>query len=515
VAPRSFGDEAAACDALLRGPSRTNARVAIPWLHVISDHPAAVARRAAAENRGIWTRQKATEGVRLLRTAGRAIANRRRGWAEGLSEPRDVLFLSHLVSASHAQSDSDFYFGTLAQDLAGAGLTSLTLLRNHVGGPEVSLARRVLRDGGVARRLLPRVGSPIEEARAASQVVLEAVALRAMSRRAESVEEARAAALAASQAMTEGTLSSLRLHAQVRAVCRQLRPRVVVVTYEGHAWERLVFDAVRSVDRGTLCVGYQHTVLFPGSHAVARRLGGYLDPDAILTIGDVTRDRLTAAIEPPAPRIVSYGSHRRADMSPKPTADANQRCLVIPEGLPSECVLLCDLAWACAKALPHVEFVLRFHPVLPFEVLVRREPRFRSRPPNVTIRTDTTLAADAAGCRWALYRGSSAVLQAALAGLRPLYFVGPDGTNIDPLDGIGPWRQVVASVQDVAAIVARDAEVGDEDWGASGLEGRAFCEGYILPTDPSVVVDLLRLEDDVTSRQVKLSRFGGRVNTEV
>lgn len=486
---------ASVCDALLCDPSRTLARVAIPWLHVLSDHPAAVAGRRAAEGGRFLSRHGWVEAFRLVRTAGRTVGGGAGAWIEGLPRSRDVVFVSHFVNAAHSAVEEDFYFGGLARDLAEAGVTSVTLLRNHVRGAEGPLGRRVARDGDAARCVLPRVGLLSDEVRGVRAAVREGRTLRAISRRGGTPDQATAATVAASAALTEGTLAGLRLHAQLEAVCRRVRPRAVVVTYEGHAWERLAFDAARSVDPDVLCVGYQHTILFPGSHAVVRGLGGTLDPDVVLTIGEVTRDRLVRELGPDGPRVVTYGSHRRIDAPVDPMKSVHPACLVIPEGLPSECVLLCDLAWACAQALPEVGFRIRFHPVLTYQDLVRRHPRFASRPANVSISVGATLAEDAAACRWALYRGSSAVLQAVLSGVRPLYFVGPDGAEIDPLFGMGAWRERVRGPEEVTAIVARDGTVGPERWSGLGAEGRKFCERYIRPADPSVVLDLLRLEE--------------------
>jgi hypothetical protein len=485
---------ASVCDALLRDPSRTLARVAIPWLHVLSDHPASVARRQAVRGGRLLSRHGWVEAFRLMRTAGRAVGGAPGAWIERLPRSCDMVFVSHLVNEAHCEVEADFYFGSLARDLAQAGVSSVTLLRNHVRGAEGPLRRRAARDGDAARCVLPRVGLLSDEVRGLRAALHEARSLRAISRQGGNPHRAPAATMAASSALTEGTLAGLRLHTQLQAVFRRVRPRAVVVTYEGHAWERLAFDAARLVDPEVLCVGYQHTILFPGSHAVLRGLGRTLDPDVVLTIGEINRDRLMRELGPDGPRVVTYGSHRLSDAPVDREPSKRLACLVIPEGLPSECVILCELAWACAQALPEVEFRVRFHPVFTYEDLVRRHPRFATRPANVSISAGASVREDATACRWALYRGSSAVLQAVLSGVRPLYFVGPDGNEIDPLFGMSEWRHRVRSPEDVVTIVEQDGLFGPEQWNSLGAVGRTFCERYIRPVEFSVVLDLLPCE---------------------
>ncbi len=99
---------------------------------------------------------------------------------------------------------------------------------------------------------------------------------------------------AAHRATDPLTLAHVRIQHQVGALCRWFRPRALLVTYEGHAWERQAFAAARGVDPDIRCVGYQHTILFPRQHAIRRSLGWPFDPDVILTAGDVTHELLAA-----------------------------------------------------------------------------------------------------------------------------------------------------------------------------------------------------------------------------
>jgi hypothetical protein len=265
----------------------------------------------------------------------------------------------------------------------------------------------------------------------------------------------------------------------------------LIVTWEGHAWERLAFHAARSVDPAIQCIGYQHTVLFPRSHALRRSLGRCYDPDVILTIGDVNREVLSRSEGLRGTTIVTYGSHRRPPAARPRAHDASTRCLVIPEGLELECLTLFDFALSAAPRLPSLHFVLRTHPVTPFTFLARRHARFRVLPPNVSVSDRQDITEDFARCDWALYRGSSAIIHAVLTGVRPLYLERPEQMVIDPLFAMRGWRTQVASVEALGVVIETDRGLAADEKKREWEPARAYCDRYVAPADANVVHGVL------------------------
>jgi hypothetical protein len=122
--------------------------------------------------------------------------------------------------------------------------------------------------------------------------------------------------------------------------------------------------------------------------------------------------------------------------------------LVLPEGIGSECIYLFEFALECARRLPEARFIFRTHPVLPFE---RLEPNIRGYypvPDNVEVSRGRPIEDDFARATYLLYRGSSTVIYAVLAGLKPFYIVRPDEIDLDPLYELAEWREHVHSVDD-------------------------------------------------------------------
>jgi hypothetical protein len=493
VTEAEYFDLTAACDALLRAPPVTPDRVAVSWLHVLSEHPNNLSQYnwifghpglLAGAGRYLWQ----IAGVAL--TLAQSLWSPKHDAVPGSVQfpaQVDVLFISHFVSAQAGPESADFYYGNLPEDLAARGLTSLVALHDHVPDAERSVREKLTRGGATSRIVLPRWSTFAQECRLIRRARLSALSLRQEMTAAQTSFKRSVAREAARHAVTRSTIASLRLHSAVKRLCARFRPRTLFVTWEGHAWERLAFHAARSVDPTIRCIGYQHTILFPRAHALKRSLGAAYDPDAIFTPGDINRDALKTADGLRGIPIMTYGSHRRHAAAGQRAPDASTRCLVIPEGLVSECLTLFDFALTAAACMPDTQFVLRTHPYLPFASLVRRHPRFRTLPANVRVSDRAAIIDDFARCDWALYRGSSAAVHAVLAGVRPVYMGRPGELPSDPLFALEGWRRQVTTVEEFGAVVAADRAAPPEDRRREWEPARAFCDRYVVAPDPDII----------------------------
>jgi hypothetical protein len=299
--------------------------------------------------------------------------------------------------------------------------------------------------------------------------------------------------LAGRQAFAGHAVRNLRLHRVIASLCRQLTPRIVITTYEGDASERLIWHAARQGRHRPLCVGYQHTSLRERAHAIRRRVnapGIDCDPDVVLTLGEITQAALAASEALRPVQLLTYGTHRR----PQPTAgtdgsDRDPLCVVLPDGDPSECDILFRFAIDCARQIPGVTFLLRPHPASRFDAAALRVISGTEAPGNVVLATQGTLAEHCARARYCLYRGSSAVIEAVLAGVKPFYLARPNELSFDPLYQLGHWRETVTIPAEFAA---RAAASGGADSDAAD-HARRFCDRYLSPVRPATLDALLEL----------------------
>jgi hypothetical protein len=481
----------ASCDQVLAEPGSPIERIAIPWLHVLSEHPAVLRHYA-----GIFENHTRRWPIRLksaLSQIAGAVGDIGSGRARHRGQERaDIMFVSHLLNVGQVGGREDFYFGRLPEDVRKEGMSSSVVLINHAG-----LKRGDGSDwaGDMApRRVLERRLSARGELALRRRLAGEARRLRGRDRRQGDGLQHRVRLEAARQALSGSALDTLRIYEQLRAALTVVRPKAVVATYEGHAWERLLFAAARQILPDCRCIGYHHTILFPRQHAVFRLLGPRYDPDVVLTAGDVARDRFRSAVTAAGIRISTLGTHRRSTggsaVTHEPSSARPLACLVLPDGIMSEVLYLFDFAVAAAALMPEVRFILRLHPLISRAALKRSFPRFRQLPSNVEL-SSQTLGDDFSRSRWALYRGSGAAVQAVLAGVRPVYVARPGELSIDCLSGLQAWKRIVSAPEEFVKIGTCDLHGDGTNSFHEAAAATEYCGKYFMPVDPPALLRIV------------------------
>lgn len=474
------------CDDLLRAPDSSLPRMAISWLHVLNEHPANLAQYVNLFAHG---RVGVMQGVkRVIRSLWgmRPRLSREQPWYGPAVFPdrADVVIVSHLLNKSQLGVAEDFYFGELPEALEARGLMTVVALRDHTGLDLQHLSRSWPATSA-PRVIFSRSLGWLDEFKLRKRLWKEAGVLRRVGEKAMPGLQRRVCEAAAAQALTSSSFATLRLYDQVQNLVKRLRPSSIVVTYEGHAWERIVFAAARSVNPSIRCVGYHHAILFPHQHAIKRSLGGEYDPDMICAAGHVTRAVLESFPLLQSLPVVTVGTHRQEEQGSslidKLSSEAAPACLVIPDGTMEECLTILDFVLVVAQAAPDINFVVRMHPVMPFASVVARDERLKAMPANVQI-SDKSINDDFERCRWAIYRGSGAAICAVVAGLRPFYFKPRDERlGIDPLYELQAWRYIVSGSEDFLPRIRLDLASDAEALAFELTKPREFCMAYFTP----------------------------------
>lgn len=490
-----------ACDSVLLAPDSTIECVAIPWLHVIREHPVFLLNYSAVfteERLLVEIKRRGTEFLRnaasRIRQLGRAMAVRGEFWSVSCELPRkvDVLIISHLLNASQA-GGQDFYFGALPEELSRMGYSVLVALFNQSSEPGSAFTSRwkpemaprvvfsnslgILAEVSLDRKLRAESARLLRLAQVKREGLGRRVVLRA-----------------AREARFGQARATRRLGIQIGALVSKCQPRAVVVLHEGHAWERIAFAAAREAHPEVRCMGYQHSALFRLQHAIRRNLGGRYDPDHVLTSGRRGRRLLGEAKGLKGLTTSVLGSRRGFSGIAAPRAGdkaAAGRCLVLPEGIVSECHLLFEFSIRCAEICPEIEFIWRLHPLVTFDSLQAGNSRLSNLPPNVR-RSVATFESDLAGCAWALYRGTTAIVQAVGAGLRPVYLRIPGEMTIDPLYELEGWKASVETPNDFEKLAVLEVVTLQNGSNAPREElVRDYCQGMFEPFKPEELARLI------------------------
>lgn len=491
VTEEEYADIAAACDRLLRSPSTSLARLAIPALHLLNEHPSSLAQYASLF---------ADRSGGAMADIPRALSRVTRGLTRSLTgpprfplppDPIDVLIVSHLLRPNQLHASEDFYFGALQSRLKEQGATSLLVFVSHLRNRR---SARTLPPSAFPRWILPGTASPATELDIWRQCALASRALRREAARSRDSTDGRLALLAYRQALSASVANNLRMHASVARICHAVNPKVVITTYEGTVAERLIWHAARTAARPPLCVGYQHALVLRQAHAIRRAVaapGLDCDPEVVLTLGEISHAALAASPQLQSVRFIEYGSHRRAPLPElPPTQHRPRKCLVLPDADAHECATLFNFALSCARQRPDSGFILRPHPMVDAQALLRRHPELRALPQNVSLSVDSPLEQELAHARYCLYRGSSAAMHAVRAGLKPYYLARPGELAFDCLFNLPGWRETVTSPQDLIDRMSLADASAD---GAAARQATSICERHVAPVRPAAINELLAL----------------------
>jgi len=496
------------CDNILLSAQSTIECISIPWLHIIREHSIFLKHYDGLFiSEPPYKRRVKLAILQLKYIFGwilhlvRAISISDKMFTCSRKTPFhvDILFISHLLNSSQAGKEQDFYFDKVPQELNLKGYTSAIALINHSKDDEKTLAERWY-NTDIPRVIFHNSLGFYQECKIFIRMFKEYRRLGRYSRKAKSDDLIEISARASIEALSGGARKNLSLYKQIVSLVQLLKPSIIIVTHEGHAWERIVFAAARESNPLIRCIGYQHSVLFRLQHAIRRNLLGKFNPDAILTAGMVGQVQLRKATNLNNIPISVLGSNRaspgalvndgsssngiRFNQNPRPC------CLVIPEGFPSESNLLFEFSLECGKLCPEIDFIWRLHPSIIFKTLIANNSNFRFLPPNIIL-SEETLELDIARCNWALYRGTTAIIAACSGGLRPIYLQLHSEMTIDPLYEMESWKVNVSKSQDFKRIITKDIE---EDYLSSNLDSdsaKKYCDGVFIPFDSSQLEILL------------------------
>ena len=230
------------------------------------------------------------------------------------------------------------------------------------------------------------------------------------------------------------------------------------MTYEGHSFERIIFAEARKVSKNIFCVGYQHAIIFKLQYAITKSLKKIYNPDLILTSGNMGKNKLLKSKNLEKIPIKVLGSDRffkqisSKNFQVKNDIKKNNYCLVMPEGLISECILLFNFSLEAAIKLPSINFIWRLHPGINFNNQIKNKLKFKNLPKNIII-SKQSLEKDFKKCNWTLYRGTSTIMQAVIYGLKPIYLSIPNEINIDPLYGLNKWHTKISEPKKLNQII--------------------------------------------------------------
>ncbi len=440
-----------ACDELLNSRSSGVARISVAWLHPIRLHPTfSLKYQSLFKPWGIFI-------LGLIPLLFKSLLQLGIFFFKSLAIPRpldvetkkvDCLIISHLTNASQlAKENNDSYCGEVVAALQRAKITSRTLFIDHIKATKYT--------GKKTSAMHNFVPAPIgfyDALWVIKTQVLELYRVTHLLLTVNSTLKKKAILRTAIECLSSSTRFNLVLAVTIKNYLVHTSIKAIVTTFEGHSWERVVYHVVKKYDKKILCCGYQHAFIFYNQHGALRKLRHENDPDYILASGEISRKRLFQNGDWNEKEILligrSIGNYDEVQIN----ISRDKVCLVIPEGIESECEILFRYSLNCAKAFPDVEFIWRLHPIINFSDLKKKYPFLSNLPENINL-SQMDLATDASRARWVLYRGSMAVIESCIKGAGPIFLKKFDSDFMfDPLEDLVDQRAVVSTEADLGLV---------------------------------------------------------------
>lgn len=417
------------CDNLLNNQNLTIQRISISWLHVIREHPIILNRYEVLFSKNTFSKYfSRIKGIsvnffRFFLNIVNSIKEKPYFYELGHyneGEHVDYLFVSHLIDPGHINNEFDFYFGNTIKNIDSLKYKTVTVLLNQTDTSNIVLKGNYFLSS--RKILFCKLLDFKTEIKLVLQLIKESRLLRAELGSNNSFQD-KVTKEAASQCLSISTANNLRYYFQFKKVISKYKPKNIISTFEGHAWERLLFCAAKEHSWPIKCMGYQHTSLFRLQHSVFKKMKPLYNPDVILTAGEAAFNKFKVS-ELGSDKIVAILGSNRGDSLIKKNSiisEFKNTCIVIPEGFDSECLILFNFALECSKAVPEVNFIFKMHPIMNRASFIERFPEFSFLPNNVKWASND-IDFDFSQCKWALYRGTTMIVQAIFAGLIPLYY---------------------------------------------------------------------------------------------
>ena len=395
----------------------------------------------------------------------------------------DVVFVSHLVNVEHLNSDSDFYFSDLPKYLKSRQVNCLIILINHTNESCKTLSK-CINNSTTQRIVLSKSFSLTRDFLTVFSLIREMLVMKLTSFKENGLLK-KILSRASSVKLLGGPLSSLIIGKQVDNILKLHNPKAIITTYEGHAWERVVYSIANQHNKKILRIGYQHAVVTKNTHSMARSLGEKCDPDLIFSSGKITHNFLKKSLNGAHSKFSVLGSEKSLGSLEAHNDKQNKTCLILPEGSLEECNLLFGFSIKCANKLPNIDFIWRLHPKMSFEQVLEYMSIDRNNLPKNIIISNLSLTKDIEKSSFALYRGTTAIIEAIYKGVFPIYLSTGSGMAIDFLYDAEGERGVVESTEGFAKVINDDVPHNSDKL-------INYCNQYFQPLEHEVLLQELK-----------------------
>lgn len=246
---------------------------------------------------------------------------------------------------------------------------------------------------------------------------------------------------------------NLRIGDQILEILKFLTPKAIIFTFEGHAWERILINKIKTKYPKILLIGYQFTTLIENQNSIYRKTNNNFSPNIIFATGKESKSILEKKIKNVDIKIL--GSTKNFKVLKKnfvKKTSSFKNILFVPEGLLEENYKMFIFFLKSAMYNVNLNFKFRCHPLIDQKKFFKDfqlEQKVKNLD-NVEI-SSNEFERDILDCDYIVFRGSSVAFNACINNRIPIY-LDIDEFNCNPLYKILPKNLMIREIKDFRRI---------------------------------------------------------------
>lgn len=342
----------------------------------------------------------------------------------------DAIIISNLVSTNNIKND--MYFGNLSIELKKKKIKTLSVYRNHTFIRSKKIKN--LLDNN--KLLLSKRLNFFNEIKIIFYFINELL-LFLFSKKYSSIKEN------LNLRDLFSIIPNLRLIFQIDELLKIYRPKAILFTYEGHAWERLLVYMCNNYDNKIKSIAYQFSTIKKKQIGFFNKLKKDYNPDYIATSGSIPYDILKKKIN--FSNLIKLGSSKFTK-----NYNINNKTIDLLVALDSNEKYFFKVFNFCqdfANKNQSYRIILRPHPILKNDKkLLSKINKKINNIENIKI-SNNNLAVDLKKSRYLLYIDSAIGITGLNYGVKPLFFYTKNVTNI--FDSNFPKKNIIKKHSDL------------------------------------------------------------------
>ena len=339
----------------------------------------------------------------------------------------DCLFLTHLINEKHLRNNEDFYYGKLPGFLQKRNITTINVLRNLTNKNSFVIFKRN-KKYLKSKLLLSKTLSLIDEIKLIINIFVVYFELIILKRKDKNIRN-----FLSNKKIFKfagSSYNNLKLLIQIENIIKIYKPKHLFLTYEGHAWEKLIIGQVKKKFPNIKVFLYQFSILTKYSHSIFMDIGDMFNPNFILTSGDYSKKLFINNYKSKI-KCINIGSNKYSK-SKKLLTDS-ENVLFLPEGFISESISMIKFAIEAANKFEYKKFIFRFHPMVNQNIFLDTYIKNKFKIPKNFIISKNSFEKDLQKTKYVIYRGSASSIQALSYSKIIIYLNYVNELNIDPL----------------------------------------------------------------------------------